>query len=184
MAEKPNQEQTIRSVIAARRARLARRSELLLLFRCVILLGLAGWILFTRVFMLVRVEGIDMFPSMKDGDLAVIFRLHQEYETEDVIAYQVDGALYIGRIAARAGDVVTIDSEEGKLTVNGTVKSGEIMYPTYAREGSVYPERVPEGCVYVLGDYRTQSRDSRDFGPIPMRDVKGKVITLLRRRGL
>lgn len=58
------------------------------------------------------------------------------------------------------------------------------MYPTYAKEGLEYPYRVPEGHVFVLGDYRTNATDSRDFGPIPMKQVEGKVITILRRRGL
>ena len=43
---------------------------------------------------------------------------------------------------------------------------------------------VPEGSVYVLGDYRTNTQDSRDFGAIPIKSVQGKVITILRRRGL
>jgi len=43
---------------------------------------------------------------------------------------------------------------------------------------------VPEGCVYILGDYRTQSEDSRDFGAVPLEAVEAKVITLLRRRSL
>ena len=65
-----------------------------------------------------------------------------------------------------------------------TAQGGEIIYPTYPRDGAEYPQRVPEGCVYVLGDYRTTAQDSRDFGPIPLKDVQGKVITILRRRGL
>lgn len=41
-----------------------------------------------------------------------------------------------------------------------------------------------KGCVFLLGDYRTQTKDSRDYGPIKMEDVKAKVITVLRRREL
>ena len=43
---------------------------------------------------------------------------------------------------------------------------------------------VPADSVFILGDYRTQSEDSRDFGPVALTDVKAKVITLLRRRSL
>lgn len=124
-----------------------------------------------------------MFPALKDGDLVFAFRLQQEYAKKDVVVYEVDGQEYIGRIAARGTDVVTLD-DSGTLLVNGTVQSGEILYPTYAEGELEYPYVVPEGYVFVLGDYRTQTTDSRTLGAIPMGDVKGKVITILRRRGL
>ena len=78
---------------------------------------------------------------------------------------------------------MTLD-DSGTLLVNGTVQSGEILYPTYAEGELEYPYAVPEGYVFVLGDYRTQTTDSRTLGAVPMGDVKGKVITILRRRGL
>ena len=84
---------------------------------------------------------------------------------------------------ANENDVVNI-TEEGMLLVNGTVQGGEIIYPTYPKEGIEYPYRVPEGCVFVLGDHRTDTIDSRDFGPVPKKQVQGKVITILRRREL
>lgn len=102
---------------------------------------------------------------------------------EDVIAYQTSEEPRFGRIIAREGDVVTI-TNSGTLQVNGTTQSGEILYPTYPIEGIEYPYRVPEGCVFVLGDYRTKAKDSRTLGPISMEDLDGKVITILRRRGL
>ena len=74
--------------------------------------------------------------------------------------------------------------DTGILLVNGTAQGGEILYPTYALEGIEYPFRVPENCLFVLGDYRTQATDSRALGPIPLEDVQGKVLTILRRRGL
>ena len=69
------------------------------------------------------------------------------------------------------------------------VKDGDLLIcyrlqKTYAKDALEYPYTVPEGCVFVLGDYRTQSEDSRDFGPVPQEDVQAKVITLLRRRSL
>ena len=83
----------------------------------------------------------------------------------------------------RASDVITIDGS-GTLLVNGTAQAGEIMYLTYPEEGLGYPYTVPDGCVFILGDYRTQSQDSRDFGAIALDDVEAKVITVIRRRSL
>ena len=74
--------------------------------------------------------------------------------------------------------------ETGALTVNGTAQTGEIIYPTVAKPGIEYPYRVPDDSVFLLGDYRSAAIDSRDFGPVPKKNVKGKVITILRRRQL
>ena len=79
--------------------------------------------------------------------------------------------------------MVTLD-DSGTVLVNGTAQSGEIVYPTYADKNTEYPYRVPEGYVFVLGDYRTEAIDSRELGPIPLQSVKGTVITILRRRGI
>jgi len=92
----------------------------------------------------------------------------------------------------KKGDVTSIIGASGSgkstllrcINLLETPTSGEILYPTYAKDALEYPYTVPEGCFFVLGDYRTQSEDSRDFGPVPLEDVQAKVITLLRRRSL
>ncbi|NMA64839.1 MAG: signal peptidase I [Clostridiaceae bacterium] len=125
----------------------------------------------------------EMFPAVKDGDLIIGFRLQQSYTKNDVVIYGAKGKRHIGRIAARESDVVAID-DSGTFLVNGTTQGGEILYPTYAKEGIDYPYQVPKEHIFILGDYRTQTQDSRDFGSISLSDVEGKVITILRRRGL
>lgn len=170
-------------VIAARRQRLSNRAGYRSLLVRILVIAAAGYLFFTQLFLITQVSGMDMFPALKDGDLAIVFRLQQEYAKNDVIAYRTPDGLRFGRIAARAGDVVNMD-DSGTWQVNGTTQSGEILYPTYAVEGIEYPYRVPEGCVFVLGDYRTRATDSRIYGPISMEDVAGKVITIMRRRGL
>lgn len=175
--------ESISSIITARRNQALDRQGYASLALRILFLALAGWVMFTQVFLITQVSGNAMFPAVKDGDLVIAFRIQQEYVKNDVIFYTADGKTHIGRIAAREADVVMLD-DSGKLLVNGTNQAGEILYPTYAKEGLIYPCAVPEGHVFVLGDYRTQTEDSRDFGPIPMENVKGKVITILRRRGL
>ena len=117
-----------------------------------------------------------VWEDVKDGCAYLLYRLggNPALRAPEV---------YAGRIIATGGDVVMMN-EGGTLLVNGTPQSGEIMYPTYVRGNLEYPYRVPDGCVYILGDYRTNTKDSRDFGAIPLGDVMGKVITILRRRGL
>lgn len=180
---KQKKEKTATEVIRARRIALNTKQEYIQLFTRIVVLALAGYLIFTQVFLITQNKGQDMFPAMKDGDLIVAFRMQKEYAKNDVVVYTVDGKQKVGRIAARETDVVTLD-ESGKLLVNGTVQSGEILYPTYKKGELEYPYKVPENHAFILGDYRTNAEDSRDYGPVPMNQVKGKVITIIRRRGL
>lgn len=170
-------------MIAARRARLSTHAGYRSLLARILIIATAGYVFFTQLFLITQVSGMDMFPALKDGDLAIVFRMQQEYAKNDVIAYSTTEGIRFGRIVARGNDVVFMD-DSGTWQVNGTTQSGEILYPTYALEGIEYPFRVPENCVFVLGDYRTKATDSRIYGPISLDDVEGKVITILRRRGL
>ena len=183
MTKNKQNARTIADVISKRRSKLRTRAEYRSLLFRIIVLVLAGYLFFTQVFLITQVSGLGMFPALKDGDLVVAFRLQQEYVKDDVIVYTVDGVQYSGRFTASENDVVLLDDSE-TLRVNGAPQGGEILYPSYAKEGLEYPYRVPEGHVFVMGDYRTQTLDSRDFAAIPMDDVQGKVITILRRRGL
>ncbi len=149
----------------------------------IVVLALIAWVLLAKVFLFTQATGSSMFPAVKDGDLIIGFRLQNSYAKNDVVLYEQDGKLRVGRILGRASDLVNLD-DSGTLIVNGAAQSGEILYPTYAKDGLSYPYTVPEGCVFILGDYRTQATDSRDFGPVALTDVKAKVITLLRRRSL
>ena len=183
MTSTVKKKETISGIITARRNRALDRQGYWSLLLRILFLALAGWVMFAQVFLITQVSGNAMFPAVKDGDLVIAFRIQQEYAKNDVVVYTVDGEPHIGRIVARATDTVILD-DSGKLLVNGTNQTGEILYPTYAKEGLEYPYSVPEGHVFVLGDYRTQTEDSRDFGSISMENVQGKVITILRRRGL
>ena len=124
-----------------------------------------------------------MFPSLKDGDLTLGFRLDRNYQSGDIILYTVDGTEHFGRVFTTAGNTVEIDSS-GDVRVNGISESGEILFPSTDTGTLQYPYTVPEGSVFILGDYRTHAKDSREFGPISTEDVKAKVITILRRREL
>ena len=170
-------------VIRARRIALNTRQEYISLFFRVVVLALAAYVVFTQVFLVTQNKGLGMFPAMKDGDLIIAYRLQQDYAKNDVVVYEMNGEQKVGRIIARETDVVTLD-ESGTLLVNGTVQTGDILYPTYAKEGIEYPHKVAEGHVFLLGDYRTNAEDSRDHGAVSEHDVKGKIITILRRRGL
>ena len=163
-----------RALHKRRNAAQDRRDALSLLGRVVVLAAIA-WVLFTQVFLLTQASGNSMFPAVKDGDLLIGYRLQGTYAKNDVVLYEQDGKLRVGRVLGRENDLIALDDSG---------QSGEILYPTYAKDTLEYPYTVPADSVFILGDYRTQSEDSRDFGPVALTDVKAKVITLLRRRSL
>lgn len=148
-----------------------------------LLVALVAWLVLTQVFLLMQAPDNGMFPAVKAGDLLVGFRLQQDYRKNDVVVFQLGDETQVGRILGCGGDVVNID-QAGTLTVNGTVQSGEILFPTDPGTAVEYPCTIPEDCVFLLGDYRTKTKDSRSFGCIPRECVKAKVITLLRRRSI
>jgi signal peptidase I len=146
--------------------------------------SLALWAIFTFVFGLYQVSDETMYPRVRDGDLILYYRLEQDYEIGDVVKFPYSTYEYLGRIVAQGGDVVDL-STDGQLLVNGIVQQDEVFYPTYAFEtGVTFPYTVEEGGYFVLCDYRTASVDSRSFGTIPQSTLEGKVITVLRRRGI
>lgn len=143
-----------------------------------------GWVLLGVVFGVAVMEGEDMYPRLRDGDLMVYYRLQQDYHIGDVVTFKSDDRRYTGRIVAQGGDTVDI-TEEGELIVNGSVQSEEIYYPTEITEGSIdFPCEVPQGSVFLLCDFRTTGYDSRNYGPVEIDSLDGKVITILRRRGI
>ena len=146
--------------------------------------------LLTWVFALVRVEGAGMYPTAGDGDLALVWRLadaEADLVADTVVAYEVDGVVYVGRIVAVAGDEVEV-TDEGYLLVNGNVQDAVTLEGTYpSTSGDVeYPLTLAEGELWVLGDGRADAigTDSRTLGPVAVSEVVGTVVALLRLRGI
>jgi signal peptidase I len=148
-------------------------------------LVLVVWAVFTFVFGLRLVSGETMYPMLRDGDLILYFRLERDYQIDDVVAFQRSEYTFTARIVAQGGDVVDI-TDEGKLVVNGNEQDEDIFYATSPVDVSdvEYPYTVAEGSYFVLSDYRIGGFDSRNFGAIAKKDLDGKVITVLRHRGI
>ena len=157
-----------------------KRGYLSLLFKLAVTAAVLV-LFFSFVCLLWRVQGQEMFPAVRDGDLLLASRLDKQYSRGDVVIYEAEGQRRVGRIVARESDRLEI-TKDGNLTVNGAMQSEAVFYPTQAEQED-FSVQVPEGCVYILGDHRDACRDSRDFGPVPAEHVKGKVFGLLRIRG-
>ena len=91
----------------------------------------------------------------------------------------------MGRVVAQGGDTVEI-TEDARLKVNESmVWENDIFYTTPQYEqGISYPVKLKEDELFILCDYREGGEDSRSFGPVSREELKGKVITVIRRSGL
>lgn len=129
-----------------------------------------------------RMSGNYMFPSIKDGDLCITYKL-EKYVTGDVVAYyDCNGLLKIGRIIAVEGQEVNFP-KEGGYTVDNYQPTEEITYQTFGVDGIKYPMRVGENEFFIMNDFRSDKNDSRKNGAIKESRICGKLIFLLRRRG-
>ena len=126
----------------------------------------------------IRVHADSMRPTLHSGDEIVIDRLslvlRDPHRGELVVANSPSGGLVVKRVAALGGDSIGI--EDGVLVVNG--KQQREGYVDYASVDGFYfgPVDVPKGEVFLLGDNRANSEDSRDFGPVPEDEVVGRVL--------
>lgn len=155
---------------------------LFLVVKIFIFVGLLA-ILFLFIFGICRCSDDMMSPAFKDGDLAVFYRLQKEFQPSDTIVIEKDGETQVRRIIAKAGDEV--DLTEDGLKINGYLQQEKEIYAETLpyTEGISFPITVKEGEYFVLGDNRTNAKDSRIYGTVKQEEIKGVVITLLRRRG-
>ncbi len=154
------------------------------LIRLLILIGIL-YVLFGCLFGITTIKNEDMAPRMSAGDVVLYYRLDKNPVAGDVVIYQKDNQKYAGRIVAKGGDLVEI-TEEATVKVNDSiVLEQNIFYQTPQYESEVnYPVQLQENQYFVLGDYREGATDSRYFGAVDTREIKGKVITVIRRNNL
>jgi signal peptidase I len=123
-----------------------------------------------------------MAPTLRPGDHVLVDKLSYRLGDPtrgDLVVFRApgDGAIAVKRIVGLAGDRVGI--ADGVLAVNGHLQRESFV--DYPHMDSVYfgPVVVPAGDVFVLGDNRADSRDSRDYGAVPRRSLIGRVLTTL-----
>ena len=140
------------------------------------------------VFRIIIVDGPSMQNTLQDGDymLLVSNLFYKDFQYGDVVVVSKhtydDGKPIVKRVIATEGQIVDIDFEQGIVYVDGLpLDEPYISTPTQLKEGAQFPQIVEEGCVFVMGDNRMNSRDSRypRIGQIDTREVLGKVIYLV-----
>ncbi len=132
------------------------------------------------IFTVVRVEGSSMLPTLTDNDRLIVWRLGYKPEANDVIVlHQEDHLPYIKRVIATEGQTVDINFNTHKVYVDGKLLDEPFIYQPTSQRGDVqFPVTVDEDCVFVLGDNRNNSRDSRfsDVGMVSEDDIIGKAV--------
>ena len=150
--------------------------------------ALTAVIIFTFAVRLVLVDGPSMRETLQHGDCLAVLNapLCGTPEAGDIVILRKesfrDGAPIVKRIVATEGQTVDIDFDAGVVYVDGAaLEEDYIRQPTYLEEGLDFPVTVPEGCVFVLGDNRNDSDDSRDpdLGPVDVREILGQAVLLL-----
>ena len=134
------------------------------------------------VFGIYLIKGNSMYPSLRDGDLCITYRL-EPYTRSEVVAYQAENSVRFARITAAGGDTVEI-TKEGVLLINGYQPAEEIFYRTVPGDGKESVQlTVDHNEWYLLNDYREDFSDSRTYGSIHSDQFRGKLLFVIRRRG-
>lgn len=123
-----------------------------------------------------------MSPALTMGDRLVYSRLDKKPVAHDVIVFEKDGEARVARVVAIPGDTVEI-TPEGSLIVNGNcILEDRINEPTYPYNEYVsYPITLAENEYFVLADNRRTGVDSRYYGTVKAKEIKGTLILVIRR---
>jgi signal peptidase I len=128
----------------------------------------------------VKVEGTSMMPGLEDQERIFVNKFVYRWEPiqrGDIVVFRYPrdtSKSYIKRVIGIAGDHIRIDN--GQVYVNGEALDEDYVPSDYADARSYGEIVVPQKSFFVLGDHRTMSNDSRDFGPVNERYIYGKAV--------
>ncbi len=144
-------------------------------------------ILFSFVLRLINVSGPSMNPTLYEGNKMLVSDLFYKPKAGDVVVFKnVDDnneeKALVKRVIATEGQEINIDFEHGIVYVDGQPLEEEYAAePIHNKLDFIGHKTVPEGCVFVLGDNRNSSRDSRarSIGMVDERLIIGRVYAVV-----
>ncbi|MDZ4063963.1 MAG: signal peptidase I [Coriobacteriia bacterium] len=157
-----------------------RRAVWLVFPLSILLVAIISW--FSVLHTTAVVDGKSMFPTLHDRDYLLITQGYSRPVRGDVIAFRASAASadarneVVKRVVAVPGDTVEVRS--GAAIINGLPERGSHSLELSAGDVSSKEITVPEGTLFVLGDNRPDSVDSRFFGPVPLDLVVGKAVAV------
>ncbi len=124
-----------------------------------------------------RIYGTSMRPALEEGEYVVSLK-GSKFETGDVLAFYYNNKILVKRVIAVSGDWVEID-ENGTVSVNGVrLDEPYVTEPSLGECDIEFPYQVPESRIFVMGDHRSVSIDSRSttIGCVSSEQIVGKII--------
>lgn len=140
------------------------------------------FVVFAFVLRPVSVDGMSMYPTLDDRDWVAVAGAYQNFRRGDIVVINQpweQNVPIIKRIIAKGGDTVNIDFEAKEVFVNGEkLEESYIAEPTALEYDVEFPLTVEEGKVFVMGDNRNDSLDSRStkIGLVDERYILGKAM--------
>ena len=186
--EKPRDERSTQETQQNEAARREKQYETFTMLHDLVYILAGITLVFVFFFRLVSVSGSSMYPTFVDTDWLVLQSnfLYKDVKRGDIVVLSVDAPELNGpivkRVIATGGQTVDIDFETGTLYVDGKIQvESYIFEPTYLNEGLSFPLTVPENSLFVMGDNRNHSLDSRSvsIGCVGTDRVLGKALFIL-----
>ena len=164
-----------------------RAMELYDWLQCIVIAVIGGILIFVFIGRRVAVEGDSMLPTLHWYDMIVVSDLFYTPKNKDIVVFKppsesFNGTPLVKRVIAISGQTLDIDFDSGEVYVDGIViDEPYINEITNRRLDFSGPVTVPEGYVFVMGDNRNHSADSRDsrIGFVDTRCILGKVLFLM-----
>jgi signal peptidase I len=161
-------------------APIDRAGGIALWLRDLVVSAVASILIITFLYQPVRVEGTSMLPRLEDRDRLFInkFVYHiSAIERGDVVVFHYPRdpeKSYIKRVIALPGDRLRID--HGQVWLNGRQLPEPYVPEEYSDSRSMAETVIPEGTYFMMGDHRSISSDSREFGPVVRSLIYGKAV--------
>jgi signal peptidase I len=163
------------------------RSEILSWIKTIALALILTWLISNFLFEVVVVNGKSMMPNLQNGNRLIISKISPIHRFDEIVFKAPDSnENYVKRVIGLPGD--TIEMKNDTLYIDGkkylepylnqykkTLTASDKMTNDFTLEEITHKGHVPNGYVFVLGDNRLVSKDSRHFGFVPEKSIEGKI---------